>query len=141
MNSKKYSVKDQLLKLPEMVALWADQNGTPHEPWNKPAIATPIVVKAGVKGFWVVSPRLNPDHFNSHSGPGGTPATKAQITAMMNGSVFGFGIPISDPDEYNEDGVLHGSKLVKPSIAEMAQEMVALVGGDPKYVAGNDNGK
>ena len=134
----KFSVKENLLKLPEMVAVWADENGTPHEPWNKPANAHPIVVKAGVKGFWAVNPRLDPNHFNSHAGPNGTPATKAQIVAMMNGSVFGFGIPISDPDEYNEDGVLHGSKLKDPSVPEAAKEMVALLGGDPKFVPVND---
>ena len=134
----KYSVKEQLLKLPETVVLWADENNTPHEPWDKPANARPIAVKAGVKGYWAVSPRVNPDHFNSHAGEGGVPATKAQIAAMLHGSVFGFGIPISDPDSYNEDGVLHASPNKKPTIQEAAAEIVALVGGDPKYVPAND---
>lgn len=132
----KYSVKDQLTKLPEMVALWADKNGSPQLPWEKPEGAKPIVVKAGVKGYWPVSPRLNPDHFNSHSGAGGVPATKQQIAAMLHGSVFGFGIPISDPDEYNEEGVLHPTKI--NTVQEATKDLVALLGGDPKYVPAND---
>jgi len=136
----KYSVKAQLPKLPEMVAVWADQNNTPHEPWNKPANAHPIVVKAGVQGYWEVNPRLDVDHFNSHAGAGGVPATKAQIAAMLHGSVFGFGLPISDPDEYNEEGVLHASPNKSPSVQEAAKEIVSMLGGDPKYIPENDNG-
>lgn len=126
-------LKDNLNKLPEKVALWADQNNTPYLPWEKPANARPIVVQAGDKGYWLAPPRLNVDHFNSQAGKNGEPATKAQIAAMMEGSVFGFHCPIANPDEYNEDGVLHTAKNQKASVSEMAGEVVKLVGGDAAH--------
>ena len=121
-------LKDNLNKLPEKVALWADQNNTPYLPWEKPTNAHPIVVQAGDVGFWKVNPDLNVDHFNNHANKG-EPATKAQIAAMMEGSVFGFHCPIANPDEYNEDGVLHAAKNQKVTVHEAAANIIELVGG------------
>jgi len=114
--------------LPEMVALWADENNTPAEPWNKPVKAHPIVVKAGVKGFWPVNPRLDVDHFNSHAGANGSPATKAQIAAMMYGSMFGFHCPIANPNSFNKDGVLRGSNI--DNVTEAQKDVVKFLGLD-----------
>ena len=101
-NPRAYEAK-HVLTLPKSVALWADENETPHYPWEKPANAHPITVKAGEIGYWKVNPTLNVDHYNSHA-DNGKPASRQQIAAMLNGSLFGFHCPAADPATYDENG-------------------------------------
>ena len=64
-----------------------------------------IVVKRGEKGYYPQREENAPwapesvDHLNERLG-----VTKAQEMAMQAGSMFGWDIPGSDPDNYDEDG-------------------------------------
>ena len=79
---------------------------------NLPGSEEVIMIERGKKGYspqredvapW--DPR-NVDFANEKLG-----VTKAQKEAMLNGSMFGWDIPASNPDNYDENGVFLTSKL------------------------------
>jgi hypothetical protein len=90
-------VAANMAKLPEMVALYQDVMGSPRAPWERPAIAQAILVRAGTIGYWPAPAHIDVDEFNKG-------ATRQQIMAMLGGSMFGFHCPIADADSYREDG-------------------------------------
>jgi len=111
------TTKSNVAKLPELVALYLDKIGCPALPWEKPEGARPIVVRAGEKGYHPVNPRLNVDHFNS-TADNGKPATRQQIHAMLNGSMFGFHCPAADTDEYDAGGNLRATPIDSVELAK-----------------------
>jgi len=68
-------------KLPEICATRHDLTGEP------------IFVKRGEQGYWPAPAGTDPDKWNALQG-----ITKAQENAMKAGSIFGFHIPLADPD-------------------------------------------
>lgn len=134
------STFSNMKKLPSTVMIWVDEIGSPYEPWNKPEGAKPVLIKAGETGYYPLKPStlVNPDHYNLTAGDQGQPATKQQIAAMLNGSMFGFHCPAADVDSYDENGEFLVAPKQKVTVMEAAKDLVAFLGGDPKFVPGND---
>ncbi len=100
-------VLETLKKLPRMCAA------------NNPADDSPILIKRGVKGYWPAPrPGFDVDAFNARHG-----VTVQQREAMLAGSMFGWELPVADPDIYTPDGTFHYEKTsaaFDKKIAELA---------------------
>jgi hypothetical protein len=75
------------------------------------AILTPMgevaLVKRGYEGYWP-APGYSVDHFNKQMG-----VTDAQRSAMLNASMFGYDVPLADPDhKWNIEQPMGGEKDV-----------------------------
>jgi hypothetical protein len=61
---------------------------------------SPVLLKRGESGFWpMTATNVTPEECNKAWG-----VTKAQVEAMLAGSLFGWHVPGADPQYYNEDG-------------------------------------
>lgn len=64
-----------------------------------------VMVKLGVAGYFPQRPENEPwgaenlDIINERRG-----VTKAQVEAMLAGSMFGWDAPVANPDNYDENG-------------------------------------
>jgi hypothetical protein len=65
-----------------------------------------IIIKRGESGYYKSTRQFDADTLNSELG-----ITKAQKEAMMAGSLFGWDIPASDPNLYDENGKIIREKL------------------------------
>lgn len=75
------------------------------------AILTPLgevaLVKRGHEGYWP-APGYSVDHFNNQMG-----VTDAQRSAMFHASMFGYDVPLADPDhKWNIEQPMGGPKDV-----------------------------
>lgn len=69
--------------------------------YKLPTTGETILIRRGEKGYYPQTDlkHRNPDELNELFD-----VTKAQASAMYGGSMFGWDAPISDPDNYDEDG-------------------------------------
>jgi len=76
-------VLETLKKLPEICATRLNTDNSA------------IFIKRGIMGYWPASKNLDVDKFNADH-----KITLAQIMAMEAGSMFGWEVPLADPDYY-----------------------------------------
>ena len=78
-----------------------------------PTTGAIIMIKRGETGFWPVTTDVKPETLNKvHD------VTPQQAAAMLTGSLFGWDIPLADPDQFTEaDAIL---MLAPPKVAGAA---------------------
>jgi hypothetical protein len=62
-----------------------------------PTTGATIMVKRGEKGFYAVTTDVKPEILNKVRG-----VTLQQAAAMLAGSMFGWDVPLADPDQFTE---------------------------------------
>lgn len=83
------------------------------------------LIKRGQMGFIEVDAMADPHELNRVLG-----VTPAQASAMKTGSIFGFHVPLADPDRYDEAGELKRPPDYAERMARRARQ------SDPKATDG-----